>query len=107
MDKGLQGLSQNILDKIIEVVCAHKKVEKIVIFGSRVNGEYSRVSDIDIAIFGKEWTDSDINIVKNRLDEVIQTPLKFDLVNFYDLRKDKLKENILKEGKVIYESGTG
>ena len=38
-----------------------------------------------------------------KLDEFIKTPLKFDLLNFYKIGKTKLKENILKEGRIIYD----
>ncbi len=82
-----------------------KKAEKIVLFGSRANGACRRSSDIDIAIFGKDWSDRDINLVKYTLDEMIKTPLKFDLLNFYQLNKKKLKQDILKKGRIIYVSG--
>jgi hypothetical protein len=37
------------------------------------------------------------------LEEALKTPLKLDVVNFYDIGKEALKDNILKQGKVIYE----
>jgi len=100
-----EPLSEQLVSQIVDLILARgRKIEKIVIFGSRATGEFKNTSDIDIAIFGKNWTDTDINIVKHNLEELIKTPLKFDVINFYDIAKSKLKENILKEGRIIYES---
>jgi len=99
-------LSKKLISQIVDLILVRgKEIEKIVIFGSRATGEFKNTSDIDIAIFGKNWTDTDINIVKHNLEEHIKTPLKFDVLNFYTTLKPTLKENILEEGRIIYESG--
>ncbi|MCP4652183.1 MAG: nucleotidyltransferase domain-containing protein [Candidatus Omnitrophica bacterium] len=103
----INGLSQELTACIVEVIVNHKKVEKIVVYGSRSCDNFKRISDIDIAIFAKEWTNKDINLVKHSLEEDVKTVLKFDLVNFYDLEKASLKNNILDKGRVIYESRKG
>ncbi len=99
----MEGLNKQILNQIINLIISYKIPEKIVIFGSRARDDYKYTSDIDIAIFGKNWTSKDINIIKNTLDEYVKIPLKFDVLNFYAITKDTLKENILKKGRVIYE----
>ncbi len=96
------GISKEVLDRIVYIITSQKEVEKIVIFGSRARGDFSRSSDIDIAIFARNWTYKDINLVKVALDEEIRTPLKFDVVHFYGLQKQELVDEILKEGIVIY-----
>lgn len=96
-------LEKKLLSEIIKTIIDYKKPEKIILFGSRASGEYKKVSDIDIAIFAGDWTDKDINLVKNKLDEYVKTPLKFDVVNFYALKKDNLKKNILEKGEIIYD----
>ncbi len=103
INKKVKGLNKNLLSQIVDLILKYKKPEKIVIFGSRASNNFKNTSDIDIAVFGKDWTDKDINIVKYNLDEFIETPLKFDLLNFYKIGKTKLKENILKEGRIIYD----
>ncbi len=102
MNNKIKGLDRALLDKIVELITAYKIPEKIIIFGSRAGADFSRTSDIDIAIMDKEWTDKDINIVKNNLDEIIKTPLKFDVLNFYTITKDKLKKDIMEKGRIIY-----
>ncbi|MFH1504620.1 MAG: nucleotidyltransferase domain-containing protein [Candidatus Omnitrophota bacterium] len=99
------GLEKQLVSQIIKLIVGHKKPEKIVIFGSRAEGTFKYNSDIDIAIFSKDWTSSDIAVVKFDLDEDIKTPFKFDVLNFYTLSRDRLKEKILNRGRVIYDSG--
>lgn len=96
-------LSKNVIDSIIKIITDYKKPEKIVIFGSRAAGKERRTSDIDIAVFGKDWTDKDISQVHFVLEEEVDTPLKFDVLNFYSITKESLKKNIINKGQVIYE----
>lgn len=96
------GLSEKLLSQIVKLILDYKTPEKIVVFGSRADNGFKDTSDIDIAILGKNWADKDINMVKYNLEEDIKTPLKFDVLNFYSISKDKLRENILKKGKVVY-----
>lgn len=98
------GLDPKVLNKIIEIIISHKGVEKIVIFGSRSSGKFDERSDIDIAIFARDWMSTDINLVKDQLEENISVPQKFDLMNFYNLSKATLIDSILGEGKTIYDS---
>lgn len=98
------GLEEHLAKEIIKIVRAHKNVDKIILYGSRAMDTFRRTSDIDLAILDKSWTSRDINLVKFDLNEHVKTPLKFDVVNFYELAKESLKENILREGRVIYES---
>jgi proline iminopeptidase len=104
MNSKINGVDIKVTRQIINLILAYKAPEKIVIFGSRAENSFKNNSDIDIAIFGKNWKDKDVNIVKNSLEEFIKIPLKFDIVNFYNLKKPALKENILKEGRVLYGS---
>lgn len=97
------GLTKVLIKKLVQQIRRYKEPEKIIIFGSRAANNFKITSDIDIAIFGKGWSDKDINIVKYTLDEVIKTPLKFDVVNFYSVKKHKLKKEILNKGRIIYE----
>lgn len=73
----INGLDRQISAQIVKLILDYKKPEKIVIFGSRASNEYQAASDIDIAIFGRDWPDTDINIIKHTLDEYVKTPLKF------------------------------
>lgn len=100
------GLNKEILDKILGIVTRQEKVEKVVLFGSRALQEFKNISDIDLAIFGKDLTSREINLIHDALEENVSTPLKFDIVHFDSLKNQKLKEEILREGVCLYESKT-
>jgi len=92
------------LDDITKIILSYKKPEKIVLYGSRSRMQATEQSDIDLAVMAESWTPTDLNLVKNKLDEEVITPLKFDLVLFHQLNNETLKKNILEEGKVLYDS---
>ncbi len=92
----------DIEKQIVKLILDYKPVEKIVLFGSRSNGTQKNNSDYDIAIFGKSWTDRDTNIMKDRLEESIITPLKFDVVNYHMVKNESLKTKIMETGVTIY-----
>ena len=101
---GIMNLNQTIISQIIEIVKIRKKVHKLVLFGSRATNNARWTSDIDLAVFGNNLSDADLNLIKDDLEEKVKTPLKFDVVHFDALKKESLKSEILKEGIVIYES---
>jgi predicted nucleotidyltransferase len=94
-----------ITKKIVQVIRSVKEPSKIVLFGSRAEGISRKTSDIDIAVFGKDWTDRDLGKARFLLEEEVKTPLKFDLLHFEAVQNDRLKQNIKKKGRVLYESG--
>jgi len=79
----------------------YKEIEKVVLFGSRARQDNKYNSDIDLCLFGENITH--LIQAKVTMDiEEINTPLSFDILNFNELTKQKLIENIKNEGIVIY-----
>ncbi len=70
----------------------------MLLFGSRARGDHKERSDIDLAVSGG-------NIVQFRLDidDEIRTLLMFDVVNLDGPVQERLREEIEREGIVIYE----
>lgn len=99
-------LDPSLKQKIVRIILGYKDVQRILLFGSRARGDSKPTSDIDLAIVDKNWSDTDINLAKNALEENLKTPLKIDLLNVATLEKPRLKQIILKEGLVLYESKT-
>jgi len=60
----INGVDNAVAEQIIKIILSYKRAEKIVLFGSRTAKNFKRTSDIDIAIFAKEWSDRDLNIIK-------------------------------------------
>lgn len=97
------NLQKNTLHQIKKIITDYKDVEKNSYFRFKGKWHIKKTSDIDIAIFSKNWSSTDINLIRDILDENLKTPLKIDVINFYALNKKKLKTNILHQGKIIYE----
>ncbi len=99
----INGVPDLLTEGLIKIIIAHKPVKKIILYGSRATKNYRKTSDIDIAIVDESWTHDDISLVHFNLEEDLSTPLTIDLVNFYNLPKQSMKDAINK-GIPIYES---
>ena len=72
-------LDQSLVDQIINIITAQKKVGKIVLFGSWATKTARRTSDIDLAISGQKLSDADVSLIRSDLEEKVKTPLQFDV----------------------------
>ena len=95
------SLSKQLIDQITSKILEEIKVEKIVVFGSQVRADHRKSSDIDIALFGVK--NKKVFMLKDKLNEELDTLRDVDLVLFDTLTNEQLKHRILKEGVVIYE----
>ena len=95
------GLEENIIENIVNIIKKYDEVEMAKIFGSRARGDYKVQSDIDIALYGKDLTNSINTNIFYEIDK-LYLPYKIDLINFNTLEEDALKDNIEKEGIAIY-----
>lgn len=96
------GIDKSIIEDIVNIIKKYKEITRAVIFGSRARGDYKKASDIDIALFGDNLTNTINTKIFFEIDELYM-PYKVDLINFNTLGKEnKIRENILKEGVEIY-----
>jgi len=91
----------DVLEQIRRIAVKYK-VDKVVLFGSRARGDYSPVSDYDIAVFKKELSTLDKACFCDDVDE-INTLKKIDLVFVHESATDELMGNIKRDGVTIYE----
>lgn len=89
---------------IIETIANQNGINKVLIFGSRALGNYKKGSDIDLAIFGNAIDSNVISNISVKINQSLPIPYKVDLVNFNDIDNKNLKEHILNEGKVFWQS---
>lgn len=73
-------------------------IEKLVLFGSRARGTNTERSDIDIAVYGGDY-DHFYWDVKEKTHSL----LMFDIVQADELISEELKQEIEKDGVIIYE----
>lgn len=96
------GIDKSIIEDIVNIIKKYKEITRAVIFGSRARGDYKKASDIDIALFGDNLTNTINTKIFFEIDELYM-PYKVDLINFNTLGKEnRIRENILKEGVEIY-----
>ena len=69
------GLREAILDEIRDAARCYD-ADKEVLFGSRARGDHKDRSDIDLAVYG-----GDFSRLALEIDEETDTLLKFDIVN--------------------------
>ena len=81
----------------------HPEIEKVIIYGSRGRGDFEHGSDVDIALEGKEITSETVSYIHTKLEEESPTYLWFDVLHFETIKNFKLKEQIEKYGKIIYQ----
>lgn len=91
------GIKQSVIQEICTLARKYD-IDKVILFGSRARGDYSRASDIDLAVCGG-------NVSRFALDveEETTTPLKYDVVDLDGSVQKELREAIEAEGKVLYE----
>ncbi|WP_302961699.1 nucleotidyltransferase domain-containing protein [uncultured Adlercreutzia sp.] len=92
------GLREEVTAFIVEQAreCG---IAKVILFGSRASGRFSKKSDIDLAIYGSSF-DRYIEL----LEESCPTLLTFDFIDLSQEVSEGLRERIAQEGVVLYEA---
>ena len=94
-------MKYNLPERVIRDISTFAKkhsVEKVILFGSRARGTNTERSDIDIAVYGGDF-DSFYWDIKEKTHSL----LMFDIVQADVSISDELKQEIEKDGVVIYE----
>lgn len=94
-------MKYNLPDRVLrELLFFAKKysIEKIILFGSRARGTNTERSDIDIAVYG-----GDFDHFYWDVKEQTHSLLMFDIVQADESISDELRQEIKKDGVVIYE----
>ncbi len=93
----IAGVKKTVEQEILDIARDYE-IEKVILFGSRARGDYTRTSDIDLAIIGGNLAGFTAEI-----DEGVSTLLEFDVVNLGGSVQSELLEAIYREGITLYE----
>lgn len=94
-------LEDKIKNELQAIFSKYKDIEKVLLFGSRARKDNKYNSDVDLCLFDQNITYLTQAKVSMDIDE-INTPLSFDILNFNELTKQELIDNIINEGVEIY-----
>ena len=97
------GLSAETVQRIRDVFSRHPAVAKVLLYGSRAQGNYRRGSDIDLTMQGPNLTESEFAQITNQLDDLL-LPYKIDLSLFSRIENEDLIEHINRVGVVFYSA---
>lgn len=96
------GLKDETIQKIQKVFSDFSNIDEVILFGSRASGKYKLGSDIDLALKGENLNFELINKISLQLEN-LNTPYKYDLVNYYQVKDLDLLEHINKVGILFYK----
>ena len=94
-------MKYNLPDRVLKDIIRFAKkysITRVILFGSRARGTNTERSDIDIAVYGGDF-DSFYWDIK----EKVHSLLMFDVVEVDAGISEELKEEIRRDGVVIYE----
>ena len=94
----LKAYLPNRVLNTIRLFAEKHKVQKVILFGSRARGTHTERSDIDIAVVGGDFDAFYWDIKENT-----HSLLMFDIVNMDESTSDDLREEIEKDGIMLYE----
>ena len=99
-------MSEQEIQKIVDVFKPYNEVKLVYLFGSRVNGKLGPLSDYDFAVYLDSQDKQKIQELKLELIAKISDALKtdnIDLVILNETESPELKYNIIKNGQLILE----
>ena len=95
------NMKYNLPDRILRELSSFAQkysITKIILFGSRARGTNTERSDIDIAVYG-----GDFDHFYWDVKEKVHSLLMFDIVQADVAVSDELKQEIERDGVIIYE----
>lgn len=95
------GLSNQQMEQIKDILQQYKEIDKAVLFGSRAMGNYKKASDVDITIMGKKADFSLAAKIKSHFEDDSYLPYFFDIISYNTIQSDELKQHIKVYGKTI------
>ena len=96
------GITDSELETITNVFLSSDKVDRAVLFGSRVKNDFRPGSDIDIAIYGVHLRFDDFLSLAVQVD-ALDLLYKIDLVRFESIESLELIDHINRLGVTIYD----
>ena len=95
-------LSEKEYNLMKKIFIKNKKIQRVILFGSRAKGTAKNQSDIDLAVIGLD-NELEIESLAMELSE-LPLPYKFDVLSLESIQNKELRDHINRVGKTIYHS---
>ena len=89
--------AEEVMQEVAKL-CRSFHAKEVILYGSRAKGTAMERSDIDIAVYGGDYDHFYWDV-----KEKIHSFLMFDIVQADELISEELKQEIEKDGVIIYE----
>lgn len=98
----MYGLTDKSYQELLEILSSIPEIEEVLIYGSRARGDYWQASDVDLSIKGKNVMRRTLAVLNDKLYES-HIPQIFDTHIYSDIKNQDFKNNIDKDGKIVYQ----
>jgi Predicted nucleotidyltransferases len=98
------GVSPESFRLMVESFRKYPQIREVVLFGSRAKGNYTKGSDIDLAIKGDRPMPEVALNLQAWLNEELPIPYMVDVVDYQSLTHQALIEHIDRVGIIIYKA---
>ena len=98
----MYGLRKEILNDLENIFSDFPEVEEVIIYGSRVKGNYKPGSDIDLTFRGNKLNLQILNKISFQIDDLF-LPYTFDLSIFEHIDNKELIDHIERIGQILYQ----
>jgi predicted nucleotidyltransferase len=96
------GLNSKQITDINNIFAKYQQVDKVILYGSRALGTYTKRSDIDLVVLGENIDRAIIINMKYDLEE-LNTPYFIDLQDYKSINNKNLIEHIIRVGIDFYK----
>ena len=93
----LYGLQNTTIEAISSVFREYQDIDEVILYGSRVKGNYKTGSDIDLVLKGTKLSFTDLLKIENELDDLM-LPYKIDVSLYHQINNPELIEHIQRVG---------
>ncbi|MGL4344621.1 MAG: nucleotidyltransferase family protein [Cellulosilyticaceae bacterium] len=94
------NVEQEIINSIRMIATHFETIECIKLFGSRVRGDNSQTSDIDLSVFGNTIDQGEFAY---QIEMQVATLLEFDISYMSEIEDRAFMQQVEQEGVIIYE----
>jgi len=101
----MYGLTDRSYNELMLILASVPEIEEVIIFGSRARGDYSRASDVDLSIKGKDFNRHTLARLNDMLYES-HIPQIFDTHIYAKITNPQFKANVDNEGKQLYRAAS-